>query len=503
MAQRTMQSTGGPARGRRKGKGLPVDPIAESNRIDDGGSDHRLADLRLRHQLTDDQSHQAIQADLSDKQIAELRRLDADPAENTPFQSADERVRALPPVDRWCDPYWRLEYEQHGRRRQPSGGRTRTTAERKMALELRRLDADLDGDLQRRRGDEVLDAWLTPGQAHKGGQPWSPGTRAGYVWYANRYMRPVLGELRAEEWGRRPYRAVVKLAPTRKEGMQVRRRLSALLSWALTTGYLDEGQVLALRAVQWQAPPGYREKPERTAQLAGEETLPVEDVMDAATLAEIGDALQTRCPIGKLFAEFGAATGLRQGELFAVTARDINLATRQVRVRAQLNAKTGTLGVPKMGKRRTAVFIGGSTITGYDLPAALAARMAAAGAEQAAGANADALLFPAPRGGYWSGSRFYRNCWLPAMAAAKVPFVEYPDRVRTGRQQGEFVTRRMYRYTCHSLRDRFAVSALNLWRFDLDELQVVGGWTDSQVIFRRYYGVARGILDRLAAKTAR
>ncbi|HUZ84081.1 MAG TPA: tyrosine-type recombinase/integrase [Gaiellales bacterium] len=462
-----------------------------------------LAELRRRYGLTDARARDAIRAGLSAAQILELKRLDNDPAENEPFQSSDERVRALPPADRWRDPYWRLEYDQHGRRRQPSGGRTRASAERKMALELRRLDAGLDDDLPRRRGSEVLDAWLAPGQPHKGGRPWSAGSRAGYTWYTNRYLRPVLGELRAEEWDRRAFRAVVNQAVTRKEGLQIRRRLSALLSWALTAGYLHENQVLALRAVQWQAPPGYAEKPERADRIADDDTQPVEDVMDAAALAAIGDALQPRYAHGKLFAEFAAATGLRQGELFAVSADDINLASRQVRVRLQFNSKTGELAVPKMGKRRTAVFVGGPTITGYDLPAALARRIQATKAEQANDANPAGLLFPAPRGGYWSGSRFYRNCWLPAMAAAEVPFVEYADRIRTGKRLGEPVTRRMYRYTCHSLRDRFAVSALNLWKFELDELQVVGGWTDSEVIFRRYYGVAKGVLERVAAKTAR
>jgi integrase len=473
---------------------IATGPVADAVRLDD---------LRRRYGLTEEQARLALQAGLTDEQVVERARLDRDPTENEPFQSADERVRALPPVDRWHDPYWRLEYEQHGRRRQPSGGRTRAAAERKMVLELRRLDAGLDDDLPRRRGGEVLDAWLAPGQPHKGGRPWSAGTRAGYLWYTNRYLRPVLGGLRAEEWDRRVLRAVVSQAQTRKEGLQIRRRLSAFLSWALTAGYLHESQVVALRAVQWQAPAGYAEKPERAMQLGNDDTQPVEDVMDAAMLDAIGDALQARYRHGKLFGEFAAATGLRQGELFAVTADDVDLVRRQVRVRRQFNSKTGELAVPKMGRRRTAVFVGGPTITGYHLPTALTARIEAVRAERATGRNADGLLFPAPRGGYWTSGGFSRNCWLPAMVAAGVPWVEYPDRIRGGIRRGEPVTRRLYRYTCHSLRDRFAVSALNIWKFELDELQVVGGWTDSEVIFRRYYGIARGVLDRVAAKTAR
>ena len=175
MAQRA-ERLAAPSRQRRAGptSTVPAQIIA-SNRADDLGQDHWVAELRHRPQPTDDEARRAMRTQLSDTVIAELKRHNADLIESTPFQSADERVRALPPVDRWRDPYWRLEYAQQGQRRQPSGGRTRATAERKMALGLHRLDADPDSDLQRRRGDEVLDAWLAPGQAHKSGQPCSPG----------------------------------------------------------------------------------------------------------------------------------------------------------------------------------------------------------------------------------------------------------------------------------------------------------------------------------------
>ena len=56
----------------------------------------------------------------------------AAPVEEEEFDSVCGRVSADPPRPGGSDPYWRLSYYEHGRRRQPSGGRTRNSAEAKM-----------------------------------------------------------------------------------------------------------------------------------------------------------------------------------------------------------------------------------------------------------------------------------------------------------------------------------------------------------------------------------
>lgn len=66
-------------------------------------------------------------------------------------------------------------------------------------------------------------------------------------------------------------------------------------------------------------------------------------------LTAIGDALQVRYAHGKLFAEFAAGTGPRQGELFAVSAGDINLASWQVRVRRQFNCQLSHVVLAALG----------------------------------------------------------------------------------------------------------------------------------------------------------
>lgn len=426
--------------------------------------------------------------------------------EGGPLGAGEGLIAVDAPTD--GKPYWRLTYYDHGRRRQLSGGKTHKSASIKAALILHRLKADLDDDLGLTRGNEVLDLWLDPNTLSKGQKKRQAGTLVGYGWYTDRYIRPVLGALRAEQWHRHHFRKIVQSPPTQGEGERCRRVLSSFLTWALVCGYITESQQLMLKAARWKAPPGHVAKPSRTAGAneSGEDEsyLPEEDAMDAIALGAVAKAMGTRYKLGELYVEFAAATGLRQGELFAVGADVVDLNNRRVRVVEQWNQKVRALTLPKGGKRRTTIWVAGPTITGYDLQSNLACRVADALAEREAGSNPLALLFPAPGGGHWNASNFDERVWVPAMAAAGkkvVPFVEYEDRVRSGKNTGQVVTRKLYRYTNHSTRDRFAISALNIWKFDLDELKVTGGWRNTKVIHDRYYGVAKGVLDRLQEKT--
>ncbi len=186
--------------------------------------------------------------------------------------------------------------------------------------------------------------------------------------------------------------------------------------------------------------------------------------------------------------------------MFAARLAYLDLAGHRIRVHDQRNAKTATLTLPTMGKRRTSVWVPGASITGYDLDAALSARVAEITDEQEHGINPLGLLFPNSNGGMINASNFDSRIWKPAMAAAGVSYVEHeqqPGKARTSRQ-----VIRLYRFTTHSLRDRSAISAINEWGYHPDELVVVGGWKDATTIYRRCSGSASRVLDALQDRTA-
>ena len=291
----------------------------------------------------------------------------------------------------------------------------------------------------------------------------------------------------------------------------------------MISGYVTEAQALMLKSAQWQAPAGYVARPTRSQRVSesgeDESYLPEEDAMDEVALEQVAAALGEMYQHGQLLAErvryratsrwgpFGLAAWSKEQVAAGLApvgtpAPVFDLDNRRMRVLWQWNSKAGALTLPKGNKRRTTLWVEGPTITGFDLAGALERRIAEARAEFEAGSNPGCLLFPSPRGGYWSTSNFDERVWVPAMAAAEVPYVTFEDRVRFGPNAGSPVTRRLYRFTNHSTRDRFAISALNIWHWDLNALMVTGGWKNTKVIHDRYYGVARGILDALQAASA-
>jgi integrase len=231
-------------------------------------------------------------------------------------------------------------------------------------------------------------------------------------------------------------------------------------------------------------------------QTAGEaeEYLGPDARMDHAFVCTLGDALQHFYNQGKLYAEFGAGTGLRQSELFAVTAENIDLLRRLVAVDWQVSSKgKKRLDRPKGGKTRTAIWHEEVSGSGYDLAAALTDRVAEVRGEQALGRNPLGLIFPAPRGGWWDESNFDERVWS---AAAKAISMESVIRVRTVKKNKKLTEIKVthWKFTSHSLRDRFAVTALDEWKLPVGTVQIVGGWATSDVLIKRYYGATSSAL---------
>ena len=114
-----------------------------------------------------------------------------------------------------------------------------------------------------------------------------------------------------------------------------------------------------------------------------------------------------------------AYSGLRQGELFALTTGQIDPAARVIDVDRKVIEVSGTLltGAPKGRKRRKTIYPA-RTPQAYPLADKIAARIQAARAERDAGTNPLGLMFPSPRGTYWRSSNFDRRVLAPAYLAA-------------------------------------------------------------------------------------
>jgi integrase len=374
---------------------------------------------------------------------------------------------------------WRAVWYEDGRRRQ-----CEAVAEDKLAAKLakvaERLAADAPG-LERPGADLI--AWYLSPDRHPAGRAWSRKHADTQRRLCERFAAPVIGGITCQDIRLADMQRIVNAAPTAGEGARLRRCLSAMVTAGIAAGYLTSPR---LKEVHWQA--GGRAAPGPQVAVAGESALFVDPAEIPADhdVARLGRALARgrRGDLGELMASTAAYTGLRQGELFALTAAQVAPAARVITVDRKVVEVAGTLYLeaPKGRKRRSTIYPA-RTPAGYPLADRLAARAEQARAEQDAGTNPLGLMFPSPRGTWWRSSNFDRRVLAPAYQAAG-----WRD------PHGEGA------WTWHSLRHVFCTTALSGWHLEPADVSCMAGHATVRVTLDMYVGATAGVLDR--ARTA-
>ena len=259
--------------------------------------------------------------------------------------------------------------------------------------------------------------------------------------------------------------------------------ISALVTAGVDAGYLVNSR---LAKVHWQA--GNRAVPESAVSVAGESALWVDpaEIPSDDDISKLGQALAAgrHGDRDELMACTAAYSGLRWGELVALTIGQVDQADRVITVDRKVVDIAGHLFVeaPKNRKHRRTIYPP-RTPGGYPLAERLAARIAAARAEQEAGINPLGLIFPSPRGKHWRSSNFERRVLVPAYLAAG-----WRDADGNGR------------WTWHSLRHVFCTTALFTWKLDPTDVSRMAGHANYRTTLDMYVGTTAGVLDR--ARTA-
>ena len=184
-------------------------------------------------------------------------------------------------------------------------------------------------------------------------------------------------------------------------------------------------------------------------------------------------------------ASTAAYTGLRQGELFALTAAQVAPAARVITVDRKVVEVAGTLYLeaPKGRKRRSTIYPA-RTPAGYPLADRIAARVRAS-----------------PRR---AGRRDQ-----PARADVPLPprHLVAVLQLRPPRPGARLPRRRMARprtatgaWTWHSLRHVFCTTALFTWHLEPADVSCMAGHANVRITLDMYVGATAGVLDR--ARTA-
>ncbi len=376
---------------------------------------------------------------------------------------------------------WRAVWREDGGRRQ-----CEAATEEKLAAKLAKVTERLTADAPNleRPGADLIAYYLSPGR-HPASRPWSAKHADTQRRLCERFVAPVIAAICCQDIKVADMQKAVNAAPTAGEGTRLHRCLSAVVTAGIRGGYLTNPR---LREVYWQAAgrpaPGPQVSVQgESAQFAGPAQIPA-----GADVAGLGQALagRRRGDLYELMVNTAAYSGLRQGELFALTADQITPCSRVIDVDRKVIEVSGTLltGLPKGCKRRKTIYPA-RTPEGYPLAEKIEARIEAARAEMEAGTNPAGLIFPSPRGRYWRSSNFDRRVLAGAYLAAG-----WRD---TG-GNGE--------WTWHSLRHVFCVTALFTWKLDATDVSCMAGHANVRTTLDMYVGTIAGVLDRARTATA-
>lgn len=267
------------------------------------------------------------------------------------------------------------------------------------------------------------------------------------------------------------------------------------LRWGWKRGYLTREQAQLADEVTWRPPVGYKPEHRGTRRQQGKafaltaSGTPGGEVPTHQQVDGLAKQVQTRNALGSGLIHTAANLGLRCSELLLLTASSdvanagkgnfVDTAKSEVRVRVQVNGGSGGVALPKGTKIRDVVIPPvGQVGTGFDLRAWLKMRCQQALVEQRQGTNDLALIFPSPTGKVWNYSNLNNRVLTPSFDAMGWAMPSYET------AHGRKLTLR--RFTLHSLRDRFATTAINEWGYKEEQLLEQGSWTDAETV-RRYY----------------
>jgi hypothetical protein len=213
---------------------------------------------------------------------------------------------------RFAGDRWRAVWYEGGRRRQ-----YQSASEAGLAARVEKVTARLAADAPglESPGAELIAYYLSPGR-HPAGRAWSRKHADTQARLRARYLAPVIAGVACEDIKTGHMQAAVNAASTAKEGARVRRCISAMVGAGLAGGYLATPR---LREVHWQ--PGGRPAPPPATAIAGESPLFVDpaEIPAHADVTRLGQALAVLASDYELMACLAAYTGLRWGELAALT----------------------------------------------------------------------------------------------------------------------------------------------------------------------------------------
>jgi hypothetical protein len=222
---------------------------------------------------------------------------------------------------------WRAVFAENGQRRN-----RQAVTEAELAAKLEKVRERLAAGAanMERPGADLIAHYLSPDRL-PADKRWSRKHADTQRRLCERFAAPVIAKVTCQDIKVTHMQQIVSAAPTAEEGARLHRCLSALVTAGIGGGYLANPR---LKNVHWQA--GDRPVPAPRARRQGESVLFVgpAEIPSDADVAKLGQALALgrRGDLDELMANTAAYSGLRQGELFALTEAQVAAAERVITV---------------------------------------------------------------------------------------------------------------------------------------------------------------------------
>lgn len=273
--------------------------------------------------------------------------------------------------------------------------------------------------------------------------------------------------------------------------------LGTFLQWMYKSGYITAEQLLYADQITWTPPAnsGYVAADSRRKQSKlyfGNDENSGGEVPTHQQVIDFAIACQKRYRFGQGLIHVSANIGTRANETFIFTAdrkvyesglgNFVDIENRKVLVSWQYNSTNPNK--PKETKtkarRTTAIPFVENITTGFDVYEWMKGRSEEALKEQAAGTNPLALLFP---------NRFGK----PHNLHSFVDVVIHPASEELGWKMPAYFDaagnpKHMYRFSLHSMRDRFGTTAAYEWKYSDRHIMAEGGWSDPATVRKFYLG---------------
>jgi integrase len=312
---------------------------------------------------------------------------------------------------------------------------------------------------------------------------WSKGYQKEVERKLNKHLLLIIGDIEASKLRFHHLRKAILSSSTASEKYHLLRIIHGFLAFGIDKGFTNINFEKTYQRLSKEFKISQRNDDAKSHQFIDPKLIPSEsDIKNL--IAEV-----TNLPNGKwyypLIFILSYSSGMRLSEILDLDTDSIDLKKREIRVKSQVYEVTGSKkerGAPKYGIARTTVYPL-KTAWGYEVSKNISKRVREAKKEPRFFYGSDAprnLLFPAPKGGWWSKQNFTKRIRIPAQSNANWPLDN----------NNNFI------WSFHSLRHAYTKNLLDKG-FDLGIIAKVLGYKSPTTILNMYYTDTTSSIDQL------